>query len=203
MKQYHESCHAYRVSLFSVIAFTAIGPTSSTSRTALVIVSRKALTKINGHTFVSTGPCLRTPHKQMSRDYPILVERHGLCFCLWICFSPPEMSSIFRQDCAEMLNESTAQNMHQHTGSLPFWQQVMLHPTSLLLQCGRALSAPQYCIYCMNGIAPFQVNKAVHLLQIYTTQHRLHHVKTYCSGQSFFQRIHHVQVILAFVLTYF
>lgn len=52
------------------------------NRTLLVIVSSKALTKIKGHAFFSTGPSLRTPHKQMSRDYPIPVERHRLCFCL-------------------------------------------------------------------------------------------------------------------------
>lgn len=115
-------------------------------RMLLVIVSGKTLAKINGHTFFSTGPSLRTPHQQMSRDYPIPVETHGICFCLGVCFTPSKMSSIFRQDRDEILTESTAQNTHQHTGSLPLWQQVMLHPTRPLLQCGTALSAPQYCI---------------------------------------------------------
>lgn len=101
MKQYHKSYHAYRVSLFSVIAFTAISPTSSHCSAQDVACRHhqqgtdQKKRKKEKNTFLSTGPSLSTPHQQMSRDYPILVERHRLCFCLWICFTHSKMSSIF------------------------------------------------------------------------------------------------------------
>lgn len=85
------------VSLFSVIAFTAIGPIQLILFRTEHCPSSSQNPKIN-HTFFSTGPSLRTPHQQMSRDYPIPVERRRLCLCLWVCFTRSKMSGIFRQD---------------------------------------------------------------------------------------------------------
>lgn len=110
IRQYHGSYHACRVSLFSVIAFPVIGPSGSyCSVQGVARHHSERGTDQNkwARFFFSTGPSLRMPLKQMSRDYPIPVERRRLCFCLWVCFTRSKMSSIFRRGRAEMLNDWT------------------------------------------------------------------------------------------------
>lgn len=130
---------------YPVIVFTAIGQTSTYSFDQDVVLLSKVATKINGQASFSTGSSLRTPTNRCPGITPSQWKDTG-CGCLCICFTHSKMSGIFRLDFAEMLNEWIELNMHQHVGGLPYWQQVMRHPTRPLLQCGSALSALQSLI---------------------------------------------------------
>lgn len=127
---------------YPVIVLTAIGQPSSSLLIGMLLVVHlsKVVTKIDGQTYFSTGSSLRTSTSRCPGITPSRWKDTG-CACLWICFTHLKMSCIFRLDCAEMLNEWIELNMHQHVGGLPYWQQVMRHPTRPLLQCGSALSA--------------------------------------------------------------
>lgn len=55
----------------------------------------EAMTKINSHTFFSTGSSLRSLHQQMSRDWVIPLQRCWLCFCDCVFFSPTGKCEVF------------------------------------------------------------------------------------------------------------
>jgi len=87
MKQYHERCHAYRVSLFSVIAFTAIGQTGSyfPRRTLFVILSSEAADQNKRPPFLLHRPISEDASQAdvMGLGSPVPVETHRLCL---LCF---------------------------------------------------------------------------------------------------------------------
>lgn len=124
----------------------AIGLTSSN---CAVIVSGKSLTKINGHTFFSTGPSWRMPCQQMSRDYPVPMERHRLCLCLWVCFTHSRMPDISERGLLwwnAWMSGSHQQASARRTSSL--WQWLLLHLTRLLMLYDVASSAYPLCVLC-------------------------------------------------------
>lgn len=129
--------------------------------TALICVSSEELTKINSRSFLSTGASLRAPRKQMSRDYPIPVER--LRLSLFVC----EFALLPRK-CQVFLDRSVVKcwMTGQHSACIDTLE-VFCYDSRWCLSppgCGScaaamAISASQDCVcHATAWIAKFQVN---------------------------------------------